>query len=114
MLKTEENQSGTDPGTTQLPERIILTGFRATGKSAVAKYLADLLDYRLIDTDQELAAQLGCSIARYVEQNGWQKFRKFEQQLLERLAAMRRAVISTGGGAVLHEDEWKRKISKDQ
>lgn len=108
MLKREgNNNTSMNPEQGGLPVRVILTGYRATGKSVVGSQLAKLLGYRFVDTDQELAAVMCCSVAEYVRKHGWQSFRQLEKKLLERLAGMNHVVIATGGGAVLHQDEWQ-------
>lgn len=89
-------------------ERILLTGFRATGKSAVGRGLAQALGYRFLDTDEELTAEMGCSIDQYVRRHGWAAFREMERSLLARLAGRQRLVIAAGGGAVMHGEEWRR------
>ncbi len=89
-------------------ERIILTGFRATGKSTVGRLLARQLNCRFIDTDMVLGEKLGSSIAQYVSQNGWAAFRRREGELLAELAEISGVVIATGGGAVLNEQQWLR------
>lgn len=105
MLMADKNRSiGTH--TARQPERIILTGFRATGKTAVGAMLAERLGLDFIDTDAELVAALGTPIAEYVRRCGWSFFRQQERSLLARLAGTKRAVIATGGGAILHDDEW--------
>ncbi|RUM34298.1 MAG: shikimate kinase [Desulfobulbus sp.] len=90
---------------------IVLTGFRATGKTAVGRLLAELLGYHFIDTDEEVVKRLGCSIRHSVERFGWQPFRNLEQQLLAELCGCKKTVLATGGGAVLHREAW-RKLSK--
>lgn len=94
-------------GTFFRPERIILTGFRATGKSAVGAKLAERLGFDFIDTDAELCVGIQCSVAEYVNRYGWLPFRQKERELLTQLAGTTEAVIATGGGAILHRDEWK-------
>jgi shikimate kinase len=90
-----------------LPKRIVLTGFRATGKTAVGKALAGLTGFRFLDTDQELCERMGCSIAEAVRQYGWQHFREHEQALLKELSCWQETIIATGGGAILHHNEWQ-------
>ena len=87
---------------------VVLTGFRATGKTAVGRILAKLLDYRFIDTDEVITGRLGCSIAESVGRDGWQPFRDLEQEVLGELTAEKNAVIATGGGAVLHRKIWQK------
>lgn len=101
-----ESLSGTDP-TSRWPGRIVLTGFRGTGKTTVGRQLARMLGYDFLDTDQVLEERLGSTIAAFVQANGWDAFRRAEQELLEELARVRRVVVATGGGAILHRDAWE-------
>jgi len=89
-------------------DRVVLTGFRASGKSVVGRKLAHSLAYRFLDTDEELAAEMGCGIEEYVRRHGWPAFRELERSLLVRLAGGHRLVIATGGGSVMHGKEWRR------
>ena len=92
----------------RLPGRIILTGFRATGKTAVGQALARLTGFRFLDTDQEISQRMGCSIAESVRQHGWQLFREQERALLGELSSCQKTIIATGGGAILHHEEWQK------
>lgn len=87
---------------------VILTGFRATGKTAVGRILADLLGYRFIDTDEMITSRLGRTITESVNRYGWQPFRDLEQKVLKELAGEENTVIATGGGAVLHRETWQQ------
>lgn len=93
-------------------DRIILTGFRGTGKSVVGRKIAEQTGFIFIDTDDTLEEELGCTVCDYVEQAGWPAFREKEHRLLARLAGVRRAVIATGGGAIIHQAEWQ-ELRKD-
>ena len=88
-------------------DRIVFTGFRGTGKSAVGRKIADLTGFIFIDTDDTLEEELGCTVCDYVKQAGWPAFREQERRLLYRLAGVRGAVIATGGGAIMHQAEWQ-------
>lgn len=86
---------------------IVLTGFRATGKTAVGRLLAQLCGYEFADTDAMLIKRMGCSIAEAIARHGWQYFREQERHLLVELTSWRNTVIATGGGAILHQQEWE-------
>lgn len=90
-----------------LPPLIVLTGFRATGKTAVGRQLAQLCGYEFADTDALLVKRMGCSIAEAVQCHGWPYFREQERQLLAELATWRQTMLATGGGAILHQREWE-------
>ena len=85
---------------------IILTGFRATGKSLIGRMLATALGYAFVDTDTVISDRQGASISAMVAQHGWPYFRQLERQMLEECSQMRQAVIATGGGAIEHTSEW--------
>ncbi|MGB5685842.1 MAG: shikimate kinase [Candidatus Electrothrix sp.] len=91
-----------------LPKRIVLTGFRATGKTAVGKALARLIGFSFLDTDQVLCQRMGCSVAEAVRRHGWPSFREQEQALLRELPCWQETIIATGGGAILHHNEWQK------
>ena len=88
-------------------QRIVLTGFRATGKTAVGQCLAQLYGWDFLDTDAEITSRLGYSISKLIKQEGWSGFREQERALLLDLAQKQQAVIATGGGAILHQQEWE-------
>lgn len=99
-------EEGSANGTASMPKRIVMTGFRATGKSAVGVILAERLKYKFVDTDEVLCQTLQCSVAEYVSRHGWTAFREKEKELLAELANVGKTVIATGGGAIQHLEEW--------
>lgn len=88
--------------------KIVLTGFRATGKSSVGRALAVRLGYSYLDTDAEICRQLGATVAEIVEHHGWEYFRQAEARILEQLCSASHVVIATGGGAIEHQGPWQR------
>ncbi|MFA6498245.1 MAG: shikimate kinase [Desulfurivibrionaceae bacterium] len=89
------------------PQRkIILTGYRATGKTLVGLMLAEHLHLDFIDMDELLVARAGQTIRQIVAQQGWGQFRLLERDLLAEMICRKDVVISTGGGAILHQDIW--------
>jgi len=88
-------------------DRIILTGFRATGKSLVGRMLADQLGLDFCDTDTLLCKRYGLSVREFVDRFGWPAFRQREERLLVSLRRRFSVVIATGGGAILHEQAWR-------
>ena len=88
--------------------KVILTGYRATGKSSVGRLLASILHWRFIDTDLEIEKKQGFSISRMVARNGWKFFREQEKKVLTELADREQVVIATGGGAIMHQQIWSR------
>jgi shikimate kinase len=93
--------------------KLILTGFMATGKSAVGHTVAARLGWRFIDSDAEIVARAGRPIAAIFTSDGEAKFRALERQVIATIAGERRhcplchgdypAVVSTGGGVLVDE-----------
>ena len=89
-----------------MKESVFLIGCRAVGKSSVGKKLAEKLFCAYFDTDTMITDALGRSVAEIVKNGGWQQFRDQEKRVLQQLPEMAQCVVATGGGAILHSDEW--------
>ena len=91
--------------------KIILIGYRATGKTSIGKELARRLGWLFIDTDALIIEQAGQEISEIVEQQGWQYFRSLEKNVLKSLIVRTEVVIATGGGAIIHQDVWPQLMN---
>ena len=80
---------------------IILTGFSGTGKSLVAKEIAQRLNWGFVDTDVEIVKLAGKPISEIFQQDGESKFRELERQVIEKTCQQKRLVIAIGGGAII-------------
>jgi 3-dehydroquinate synthase len=80
---------------------IILTGFSFTGKSAVGREVARRIGWRFADIDDEIVALAGKDIPDIFAQDGEERFRELERQVLNPICEKERLVIATGGGAVV-------------
>ncbi len=81
--------------------KVILTGYRATGKTVVGMLLAKKLKLPFVDTDRLIEKAAGLPIRDIVAQFGWDDFRLRESRTVAALPAMPPCVVSTGGGIVL-------------
>jgi shikimate dehydrogenase len=80
--------------------RVVLIGFRGSGKTAVGTRLGAALRMPWIDTDAEIEAQSGMSIPDIFAGRGEEGFRSLEREVIAGLPGDA-CVVSTGGGAVL-------------
>jgi shikimate kinase len=80
---------------------VFLIGPMGSGKTAVGRYLARLLDLTFYDSDSEIERRTGVDIPFIFEKEGEAGFRQREREAIEILTAMDRIVLATGGGAVL-------------
>ena len=85
-------------------QNIVLVGMPGCGKTTVGKALASALDMEFVDTDEELVRQDGRPIPTIFEAVGESGFRDIEQQVICQVASRQHAVIATGGGAVLRQE----------
>jgi shikimate kinase len=80
---------------------IFLVGPMGSGKTAVGRYLARLLDYPFFDSDHEIELRSGADIPLIFEREGEAGFRRREREVIADLVRNQRAVLATGGGAIL-------------
>ncbi len=78
---------------------IILIGYRATGKTTLARLLAEKLGWDWVDADIEIEARAGKSIARLFAEDGEPAFRDLEAEVIADLCRRSRLVLAAGGGA---------------
>jgi shikimate kinase len=79
---------------------IVLLGLSGAGKSSVGRILAERLDWRFIDLDEEIVKLAGTTIAEMFRTSGEEAFRALERQLTAGLSSERRTVLAPGGGWV--------------
>jgi shikimate kinase len=82
---------------------IFLIGPMGSGKTAVGRMLARLLDYPFYDSDHEIEQRCGADIPLIFEREGEAGFRRREQEIILELTQHTGIVLATGGGAVLNE-----------
>ena len=91
-----------------LPPLVYLIGYRATGKSTVARVMAEQLGWEWVDADQQIQQLAGNSIADIFREQGETVFRDLETQVVMDLSRKQHAVVSLGGGAVVREQNRKQ------
>jgi shikimate kinase len=85
-------------------QNLYLIGPMGSGKTAVGKHLARLLQYPFVDSDREIEAATGADIPLIFEREGESGFRRREQEMIAQLVQRQRIVLAPGGGAVLDEN----------
>lgn len=84
-------------------ENVVLIGMPGSGKSTVGKCLS-IAGYEFIDTDEEIEKRCGCTIKELIAAKGEKHFRDLETEVIREIAAKSSRIISTGGGAILREE----------
>ncbi len=83
---------------------IVLIGYRATGKTSLARLLAERLGWQWIDADVEIERRAGKTIARIFAEEGEPAFRDLEAAVMLELLGRDRLVIASGGGAPMRPE----------
>ncbi|MBN1193738.1 MAG: shikimate dehydrogenase [Methanomicrobiaceae archaeon] len=83
--------------------RIVLVGYRGSGKTTVGALLAGALGVPFYDTDALIEERAGMPIPAIFENSGEEGFRRLERSVIASLAGQE-GVISTGGGAITDPD----------
>ena len=94
---------GKRPMSYTLKKTIVLVGMMGAGKTAVGRALAERLGVSFLDSDAEIEVAANRTVPEIFERDGEPFFRTKETQIIERLLAEKRCVLSTGGGAFLSE-----------
>jgi shikimate kinase len=81
-------------------QQIVIIGFMGTGKTTVAQELGRKLNCLAVDLDDLITARDGRSPNEIIEQDGEDRFRQIETELLGKVLEEESArVIAAGGGA---------------
>ena len=87
-------------------QNIVLVGMPGCGKSSIGTLLAEKLDRPFLDADAEIEQAAGMPIPEFFKLYGEAAFRDLESRVLSSLGKRSGAVIATGGGAVLREENY--------
>ena len=85
---------------------IFLIGMMGSGKSQTGPYLAKMINYAFVDTDDVIEKASKQSIPDIFEKDGEKVFRDLEKQVLKEISQHHSLVIATGGGLVTVPENW--------
>jgi len=92
-------------------KNIILTGFMGVGKTSIGTRLSSDLGFIFVDTDELIEADQKTTIAEIFAQKGEPYFRDVEARIIRTVLKNENQVVSTGGGAVIRDEN--RKVFKE-
>ncbi len=95
-----------------LPSRIVLVGYRASGKSTLGTLLASRLGQAFLDLDRRIEEVHHRSIASFFENEGEEHFRDLESNQLDAEMVSFEGVLATGGGVVLRRSNRELLASR--
>jgi shikimate kinase len=83
---------------------IFLIGYRATGKSTVARNIAASLGLKCVDSDALIVQAAGMTITEIFTRETEEGFRERESEVVAKIALGDNQVVALGGGAVLRSE----------
>ncbi|MGA1155651.1 MAG: shikimate kinase [Burkholderiaceae bacterium] len=83
---------------------IVLIGLMGAGKTTIGRKLALRLGREFVDTDHEIEARSGASVATIFELEGEEGFRRRESKMLVQVMQLEKQVVTTGGGAPIRPE----------
>ncbi len=88
----------------ELKKTVALVGMMGSGKSAVGKVVASLINVPFIDADVEIERAAKLSIPEIFERHGEKFFREKEDQVIKRLLQAMPCILATGGGSFVNKN----------
>lgn len=88
-------------------KNIVLAGFMGTGKTEVGRELSRILRWKLLDVDSEIEKSQKMTINDIFKRFGEPRFREIEAEIIKIISENKNIIISTGGGAVLREENMQ-------
>ncbi len=88
-------------------QNIVLIGMPGSGKSTIGALLARKLGRELVDTDEKIVELAGKTIPQIFAEDGEAVFRDWETKVLEEYSKHSCLVITTGGGCVTQERNYR-------
>lgn len=86
---------------------VVLVGFMGTGKTVVAKALAEQLGMNYISTDEVIEDRERRSINDIFNKSGEAYFRRAEKEVVKKVALLNKFVVDAGGGVVLDKENFE-------
>lgn len=88
-------------------QNIVLIGMPGSGKTTIGRLLAQKINKKFVDIDQEIAKKSKKTIPQIFDEVGEEGFRKIEREVTANFGKEKNQVISTGGGVVTINENYK-------
>lgn len=85
-----------------------------TGKTTAGRHLAQVLNLEFYDLDHYIESRFQKTVSQIFEEQGEEKFRELERNMLQEVGAFENVVIATGGGSPCFYDnmDYMRRVGQ--
>lgn len=98
----EKEHSKPDAAIEPMSEKsIMLIGMRGSGKTTIARMLAQKTGKQHVDTDDIIVERTGMKIPDIVRLHGLEYFRDRESDVIKELSERQNLIVATGGGVIV-------------
>ncbi len=85
-------------------QNIVLIGMPSCGKTVLGEEIAEKTGKKFIDTDRLITEKTGLTPEEIIKTRGEEVFRSLEAEVIDGIKSERGAIIATGGGSVLKQE----------
>ena len=104
-LRDDRGADGDEKYEISMERHILLVGMPGSGKTTMARRLAVERGVSCYEVDELLELKWGRSIAEFVEEQGWEKFREEEFSMVKWIVNEPVGIISAGAGFFTTEEK---------
>lgn len=91
-------------GNKHIEKSIVFIGFMGAGKTTIGKLLAEKLNRKFIDVDEEIEKECKMPVSQIFAIFGEKTFREKEKSIITNLCEQKGKILSLGGGAFLQKE----------
>jgi shikimate kinase len=104
-LRDDRRADGDEKNEKSMERHILLVGMPGCGKSTMARRMSHERGVSCYEVDEMLEKKWRRSIAEFVEENGWEKFREEEFWMVKSIVNEPVGIISAGAGFFTTEEK---------
>ena len=94
---------------------ILFIGMPGSGKSTIANLLSEYLPtFKKIEIDDIISEKIGCSLEKYINDNGSEKFKEIERDVIYEVLSNAERTIISPGGSIIYYDEIMEYVRKNK